>query len=89
VTVADRWEPTKPGVHGTGMARRGVRTCSLLAPTPDLACRVRPVQGDHLPRWQAAKAARQRPNGLNRIDYLDGLKRVSEMPTCCAALSKS
>jgi hypothetical protein len=22
VTVADRWEPTKPGAHGTRMARR-------------------------------------------------------------------
>jgi len=30
VTVADRWEPTKPSVHGTGMARRQVVLNALL-----------------------------------------------------------
>jgi hypothetical protein len=28
--VADRWEPTKPGAHGTGMARRQMTLNALL-----------------------------------------------------------
>jgi hypothetical protein len=30
LTVADRWEPTKPGAHGTGMARRPTGLNALL-----------------------------------------------------------
>lgn len=63
-TAANREEPS--GTDAAGTSGHGRRERSWLWRGRDghqLDRRVRPVPGDHLPRWQAAKAARQAPLG--------------------------
>ena len=56
-TVAVRWTPLVPAPSGTWVARSASTTMARIwRDGSQLACWVRLVLGDHLPRWQTAPA---------------------------------